>query len=91
MLPLLAGIAARVGLSAIARGAATTAARSAVTSAAESGAIRAGTATAAGGGSRMLSAAQFGGNVARAAGVHTTAAPQPTAPEVGDGMGWLRS
>lgn len=93
MLPLIAGAAARVGLSSLARGTATSTAPSAVTSAASSGTISAGTTTAATG-SRMLSAAQFGAstyNAARGGGVNQTAAPTGTAPAAGDGLGWARS
>ncbi|MFC9505365.1 hypothetical protein [Streptomyces sp. NPDC057002] len=94
MLPVIAGIAARVGLSTAARGAATSASRAAVTSAARSGAISAGTAPAATTGSRMLSAAQFGASGYRAGqgnSPNQTAAPIPTPAPAGDGLGWARS
>ncbi|MGW3860260.1 hypothetical protein ACWEDZ_02080 [Streptomyces sp. NPDC005047] len=93
MLPLLAGIAARVGLSTVARGAATTASRSAVTSAASSGAITRGVPAAGTTGSRMLSAAQFGSAAARTAPSNSqqTAAPAAPSAPVGDGLGWARS
>lgn len=83
MWPLLAGIAARIGVG--------TVARTAVTSAAESGAISAGT-TGATSGSRLLSTAQFanaGAHMASAGRGNQPAAPPPQAG--GDQTGWLRA
>ncbi|WP_274032479.1 hypothetical protein [Streptomyces sp. MMBL 11-1] len=94
MLPAIAGIAARAGLSTLGRGAATNSARTSVQAAASSGTISAGTATGTTG-SRMLSAAQFGAsayNTARGDRTVTqTAPPAGTAPAAGDGLGWARS
>ncbi|MEU1552105.1 hypothetical protein ABZ517_05210 [Streptomyces scabiei] len=89
MLPAIAGIAARVGLSTAARGTAATASRSAVTSAASSGAISAGT-TGANSGSRLLSAAQFA-NAGANAFSNRSGQPAPQQAPAGDQMGWLRS
>ncbi|AZM47770.1 hypothetical protein DMB38_20045 [Streptomyces sp. WAC 06738] len=82
MWPLLAGIAARIGVG--------TVARTAVTSAAESGAISAGT-TGATSGSRLLSAAQFANAGAHvvSAGRSNQGSPQPA--PAGDQSGWLHS
>lgn len=89
MWPLLAGMAARAGLSTAARGAASSATRSAVTSAASSGSISAGTATASSG-SRLLSAAQFANSGVHAA--HRDKPAQSSAPPPQtDQTGWLRS
>ena len=82
MWPLLAGVAARVGL--------TTAARTAVTSAAESGAISAGT-TGASSGSRLLSAAQFANAGVNAASSGRSNRAQSSPAPAGDQSGWLRS
>lgn len=90
MLPLIAGIAARAGLSTAARGAAGSAGRQAVTSAARSGTISAGTAPSAGAGTRMLSAAQFGAALGRS-GDNGTAATAPLPQPTGDSLGWARS
>ncbi|MEW1922304.1 hypothetical protein [Streptomyces sp. NPDC088360] len=92
MLPLIAGLAARAGLSLGARATASTASRAAVTSAARSGAISTGTGAAAGAAtSRVLSPMQFGSSAARSMGGDGSSAPaQAAAPSPADELGWLR-
>lgn len=90
MLPAIAGIAARAGLSTLGRGAATTTTRASVRAAASSGAVSAGTAPAANGSRALLSAAQFGASASRPA--HDSGSVSQTAPPAaGDGLGWARS